>query len=93
MDHWVSEVSPVRSGRDHTGKFKRQSAGRLGSPAGPAVSFSTGGVMGQCYSETQLSVQSLYLLIHWYTLILVYEEEVILHSLYSEAPNDDTVSF
>lgn len=53
MDHWVSDVSSVRPGRDHTSKFKRQSAGRLGSPAGPAESFSTGWVMGQCYSETQ----------------------------------------
>ncbi len=65
MDHWVSEVSPVRSGRDHTGKFKRQRAGRLGSPAGPAVSLSTGGVTGQRYSETQLSV-----FICWFTGIL-----------------------
>lgn len=71
---WItgfSEVSPVRSGRDHTGKFKRQSAGRLGSPAGPAVSSSTGWVMGQCKSETQLTARSLYLVIHWYTLILL----------------------
>lgn len=58
MDHWVSDVSSVSPGRDHTSKFKRQSAGRLGSPADPAESFSTGWVMGQCYSETQLSLQS-----------------------------------
>lgn len=51
----------VGSGRDHTGTFKRQSAGRLGSPAGPAVSLSTGRVLGQCYSETQVSEQS------WFT--------------------------
>lgn len=42
-----------------TGKFKRQSAGLFGSPAGPAVSFSAGWAMGQCYSETQVSVQRL----------------------------------
>lgn len=56
MDQWVSEVSPVRSGGDHTGMFKRQSAGRLGSPAGPAVSSSTGWFLGQCNSEPQLFI-------------------------------------
>lgn len=40
-------------------------AGRLGSPAGPAVSSSTGGVTGQRNSETQLSV-----FICWFTGIL-----------------------
>lgn len=50
--------------------FKRQSAGRLGSPAGPAASSSSGRFLGQRNSEPQLSAQRLYLLTHWHTLIL-----------------------
>ena len=49
-DRWISVV--VRSGRDHTGKFKRQSAGPLGSPAAE--------VMAHCYSETTLPVKLLF---------------------------------
>lgn len=54
-DHLIWEVLPVRSGKDHTGKFKKQHAGCLGSPAGPAVSISTGSQVSATQSHKSLN--------------------------------------